>query len=86
MWKTLSPFLEKFKNLKVPKDALLDDIIIIISDKTGIKLEKENISLNKPIVFIKADPTIKSEIFFKKQEILQELERRFYSKSVIDIR
>ncbi|PIR58084.1 MAG: hypothetical protein COU71_00605 [Parcubacteria group bacterium CG10_big_fil_rev_8_21_14_0_10_38_31] len=86
MWKTLSPFLEKFKNLKVPKEALIDDLIEIILNTTGIKLEKENISVNKPTIFIKANSMIKSEIFFKKQQILEELEKQFYSKSITDIR
>ncbi len=86
MWKTLSPFLEKFKNLKVPKEALLDDLIEIIFRTTDIRLEKENISVNKPIVFIKADPAVKGEIFFKKDQILREIEKQFYSKSIKDIR
>ncbi|MCR4284085.1 MAG: hypothetical protein NUV64_02075 [Parcubacteria group bacterium] len=86
MWKTLSPFLEKFKSLKIPKEAIVDDIMEIILNKTGIKLEKENIVVNKPTVFIKANPMIKNEIFFKKQQILEELEKQFYSKTIIDIR
>lgn len=86
MWKTLSPFLEKFKNLRVPKEALVETLIEIILNTTGIKLEKENIRVNKPTVFIKADPMIKGEIFFKKQQILEELEKQFYSKSITDIR
>jgi len=86
MWKTLSPFLEKFKNIKVPKEAIVDDLIDVILDVVGIKLEKENITVNKPVVYIKAIPVIKNEIFFKKQKILEEMEKRFYSKTINDIR
>lgn len=82
MLKNLSSLLEKFKNIKNPKEDRIN-IAKIICDSSGIKINESQISVTKNILSIKTNNYIKTEIFLKKEKILEELTKnKFYIKDI----
>lgn len=70
----LSSFLEKFKNLKNPKEDR-EKIATIISKKLGVTVIEDMIRLKKDTLSISADNYIKTEIFLKKEPLLEALQK-----------
>lgn len=68
----LHSFLEKFKDLKDPKEekTLLSNIIF---DRAGVKVKEGEITVQKGTVFIQASSLYKTRIFLTKQEILSRI-------------
>jgi hypothetical protein len=69
----LSSFLEKFKQLKDPKD---DKVIIsrIISEVIGVTLSDECIEIKKETLYVQGSALYKNRIFINKENILQKIQ------------
>ncbi|MFA4890204.1 MAG: hypothetical protein WC587_01025 [Candidatus Paceibacterota bacterium] len=86
-WSRASNFLEKFKNLKPPKKFTQDETIKIINDILGISLKDGDIEQKGMALFIKSkNPAMKSEIFLRKNKILEDLSKKLGHKAPKDIR
>ncbi len=81
--KTFSSFFEKFKHLKNPKEER-ERIAVIVSKELGIEFTGDQISLSKSIISIKTDSYTKTEIFIKKDKILESLKANNFR--ITDIR
>lgn len=57
------------------KESTKEEISKIISKEVGINIEVNTLQINNDILFINTSPTIKSAILFKKQKILESLEK-----------
>lgn len=81
-------FLEKFKNITPPDKFVKDVLIGVVKDTVNIDIEKDNIDVRNGTIFITVDPIIKSEIFFKKSEIIKSLTEKLkkYKKTIREIR
>jgi hypothetical protein len=86
MWKDISVFLEKFKNLKPSNELLKEDLVKIIKTKTNIEVSKDEIDVRNYVGFIKAQPIIKNEILLHKKEILDQTKQTFSLRNIKDIR
>ncbi|MES2060088.1 MAG: hypothetical protein V4438_03595 [Patescibacteria group bacterium] len=69
---SINSFFEKYKHLKNPKDDKIR-IAIIISDVLGIEIGEELVEIKKDTLSIKADSYLKTEIFMRKDKILEAL-------------
>jgi len=79
--------LGKFKNLTPPDDILRTKILEILASKFNVEVNKRDISIKNGIVFfIGRNSSLKSEIFLKKREILEELKSVFGAVAPRDIR
>ena len=74
-YKLISIYLERFKNIKPPENAIKKIIIKNIKKETNIKIKEQDININKGFVYIKTTPIIKNEIFYKKQNIIKICEK-----------
>ncbi|MEK7478136.1 MAG: hypothetical protein AAB645_02095 [Patescibacteria group bacterium] len=68
--KTLNDLLAKYKNI-IPTDSLKKEAIIkIIDEKTGIKLDKKDITFNHHNAYLKTSSKIKGEVYINKRSVL----------------
>ena len=68
----LSSYLEKFKNLKDPKE---DKVVIanILSEEVGVNILVSEITIQKGTIFISGSALLKSRVFMKKEEIVKRI-------------
>ena len=78
----ISQFLEKFKKFDNDKTLQKEKILETIEKNVGIKIAKENFDLKMGILYIKGSPIMRQEVFFKKQNLLEQLS----SIGIYDIR
>lgn len=81
----LSSYLEKFKELKDPKD---DKVIIsqAIFEVTGMSVSRDDIVLRKNELFFGGSSLVKSRIFMMKGNILAKLEEVLPELKITEIR
>jgi hypothetical protein len=83
--RTILSFLEKYKLFTPPDISLRKTVVEIIRDITGISLSVKNISVRNKIVYISASPLYKSEIFIKKEKIIDLLKEKVPQSVVEDM-
>jgi len=80
----IGKYLEKFTKLSTSRSFLRESVASSIKEVCGFDIELTKIDEKKGIVRISERPIIKSEIFLKKQKILNSLEKKI-GKKVFDI-
>lgn len=83
---SLNVFLEKFKNITPPDEAIRLLLSETIKKETGIEVSKKNISIRNNIAHIKITPIYKNEIHIKKGKIISKIKESFVGKNIIDIK
>ena len=81
----LSSFLEKFKNLKDPKQDRVD-LSDIISSLVGEEINESLINEKNGIIFLQISPMLKTQIFLNKQKIIEILNKEKPNLHIKDIR
>ncbi len=77
----ISVFLERLKNIAPPHAAVRKAVVRAVKQKTGIPINKKDVSVQNSIVYINAKPLVKNEIFIHKTEILDELKKELKKKT-----
>lgn len=76
----ISFFLEKFKTLGL-EGALSKQVFIEAVEKVlAVRLPADSVELRQDTFFVKAHPTLKSELYLKRETILVELAKVLGSK------
>ncbi len=71
----ISFFLKKFENLGA-REFLVKEVVARVIEKTcGIKISTKNILYDRGTLTIKGSRSLKSELFLKKAEIVEEIEK-----------
>lgn len=70
----LALLLERFKNIKDPKEER-QRIALIISKELGFEVTEDKVMLKKGILSISADNYLKAEIFIRKDALLGALKK-----------
>lgn len=81
----ISSYLEKFKNLKDPKKDI-QEISFIIGSILGFEIPDNSVRLQNNIIFFKGDNSYKTEIFLKKEIILENINQKLPKLFIKDIR
>ena len=79
-------YLEKFSKLTLPNETIRKSIAEIIKEELREIIEIKDISINKNVAYIKGGSGLKSEVFLKKNKILQKIEKITGKKEIVDIR
>ncbi len=79
----LDKFLDKFKKIKPPINYIIIDII---KNELNVNIKSENILIKNNIIYIKTKPIIKSEVFIKKQKILELIKNKTNNNKFKDIK
>ena len=69
----VSFFLEKFKSLGLNSLIAKSVFIEAVEKILKVKISAENIELKNDTFFVKAHPTLKSELYMKREVILNEV-------------
>ncbi len=69
----ITDLLSRFKNLTNTEKVKKDLVGEIITEIIGVPINNKQISFSKKTIFLKTHPLIKTEILFKKKEILEKL-------------
>lgn len=81
----ISLYLEKFKILGLGEVLAKDAMISVLEKLVGVKIERKDIEYKNGMFRIKAEPIVKSQIYIKKNEILELLSQEL-KKNVKDVR
>ena len=85
-WTLVNQFLNKFNNLKPPREFLQSSIAEIISQKTGVDLKAGNLDIKNGVIYIRVNnPMIKSQIMVCKECVLEEIQKRVGRRAPTDI-
>ncbi len=82
----LSSYLKKFKLILTSNADVKEVIVSIILEVTKGKIEPKDIDIKNKIVYIKCRPSIKNEIFIKKEQILKQLKEKIENLVIKDVR
>lgn len=82
----IKEFFNKFLRLAPPEKFIKDAVIQAILKEVGEKIEPKNIKIQNTSIFLSASPTLKSEVFMQKEEILRDLKESLGTKAPLDIR
>lgn len=85
MKSNISQFLDRLKTNIFNEDGFRDDVCKIIFEKTGFPIEKSCVREMKGRITLKTDPYLKSEIMFRKNEILPTIKDRYPKKMIREI-
>ena len=78
----ITGFLEKFKKIDGNKNLQKENIIKSIEKVIGIIIENKNFDIKDGVLYIKASPALRQEVFMKKAQLLGLIS----SDGIIDIR
>ena len=78
----ISLFLEKFKNLGLKEFLVKEEIAKIIEKKCGVVISPKDITYTDGLLTIKGSRSLKSELFLRKQEIVEEIENNFTTTKI----
>lgn len=71
----ISFFLKKFENLGA-REFLVKEIVVGVVEKScGIKISPKDVLYDRGTLTIKGSRSLKSELFMKKAEIVEEIEK-----------
>ena len=84
----INKFFKKISNLTPPQRYTKRACKSVIKNLLNIDVEEDKINIKRNTIYIQESPSIKSEIFLNKKEILQKLqeELKLYNKTINDIR
>ena len=76
-WVNIGNFLERFKDLKPPKQFVRDEVAEAVRRILNISIESEEIELRGGILYIKTkNSALKNQIFMRKHQIMEELSKK----------
>lgn len=79
----LASLLEKFKNLKDPKEER-QKIAGILTRELGFQVTEDQVSLKRGVLTLSVDNYLKAEIFMRKEQLLEALKKE--NVVVVEIR
>lgn len=82
----INDLFKKFHAAIHSKDELKETIISVITEIIGYGIDPQNIRVYGDTVYVRENPVLKNEIFFKKKEILDMITVRVGKKILKDIR
>ena len=82
----IKDLLLRFQNILLKGELKKEIVRGIISKVLKIEIKKEDITIKNNIVYLNIKPIYKNEIFIKKNQILDELEKALGHKMPSDLR
>lgn len=72
----IESFLKRFKKIVSSNEDSQKVIIGVIKNLLGVDLKEENFDIKNGVLYIRAKPIIKNEIYFHKEKILKTLQEK----------
>ena len=86
--KKIGNLLSRFQNITPPDDAVRRAVAKVVSDVTGVRIQREDVVIQRGVAFVKCSSVAKSVIRGMRPAILEELAKEIPSarNSVRDVR
>lgn len=85
-FKAIAELLKKFKNITAAQELIKNETTEIVDKKTGIRIDAQHIRLSGNKIILDGSPAMKSAIFMRKNEILNDLKNKLGKQAPTDIR
>ncbi len=86
-WENIGRFLNRFKNLKIPKKFIQKESAQIIGSLLNTEINPDDIEERNGVLYLKSgNSALKNEIFLRKEKILEILKQRLGEKAPKDLR
>jgi hypothetical protein len=82
----ISIYLQKFSKIGLGERELKENIILIIKNKLGFELKREDIKIKDGVITINTTPITKNEIFINKEAILKEIQSKLGAEKTENIK
>lgn len=82
----IKEFLQKFSHITLPDDTLKRLFVDLLEGDYGLKIKREQLSVRNGVLIVDASPTMKSEIYLRKNKIIEKLKTNLGAKAPQDIR
>jgi hypothetical protein len=82
----IGSFFERFNNIALKEMRTRDIISQSIEKYTKAKIEAKDIRFQNKIIYIQANPSLKSQIFMKKEAIISEIKTGLPGMIIEDVR
>ncbi len=82
----ISFFLEKFKSLGLESVAVKRLFIEQVEKVLHVKLQADDVVVKSDVVYVKAHPTLKSELYLKRTLLAEELSKVLGAVKISSIR
>lgn len=83
--RSIDSFLDKFKRLLKYTKEEKRVIIRVIREAVGVEIDEPDIKIRNKVIYIKTTPQAKSEIFIRKQKLLEQI-NIILNKNLKDVR
>jgi hypothetical protein len=84
---TLANFLDKFKNIGIKEAEFKKCVILCIKSDFNKEILPKDVSVRLGVLYIKANPALKNELFMKKSSFLQKINSQcVHNSPVKDVR
>jgi hypothetical protein len=82
----IGPLFDRFKNLQLPDETLRRLASEIITRECGVTIPIEKISIQNGVLSVDANPRVRSEVFMRRDAILDQLRAVCKERTLKDIR
>ena len=82
---SISGFLERFKKIKSPLEKK-EVIARIVSETIAFEVLPDDLTIKGSVVFLKANPYLRNEVYQKKMLILEQLKENLKGLVIKDIK
>jgi hypothetical protein len=82
----IATYLEKFKKMEMPGDAVKCAAEKAIFESVGIKVEKKEMNVVDGVLFLTVPSIVKNEVYMSKRGILEKMRETLKEKAIKDIR
>ena len=82
---SIADFFKKFSNIKPTARIITKEFVDLLNSK-NIPVSEDDVVYSRNIIYIKARQIIKNEIFFIKESLLDDINKRIQNVTITDIR
>ena len=83
----LTDFFKRFKKITPPDEVVRKKVVEIIKEMFGVDISIKDVSVKNSIIFINTKPTIKSELFMRKDQFISQVKKEVGENIVLrDVR
>jgi hypothetical protein len=65
--------LDRYRHITVPDDTVRTEFVRVVKNILDVEIDKGDVSVRKGVLYVKACPALKSELFMRQNKIMDEM-------------
>ena len=82
----LNSFFSRFKHITPPDEFIRKKVCDFVLEKFKIQIKIKDVSIRNGVIYLSVKPTLKSEVFIRKEELLSYIKEKTNIKTLYDVR